>query len=113
MLIAMLFDARTKAHMLHLQSKSYAQHVALNEYYDGIVGLADSLAEAYQGRCGIISSYPKVSADTTDPVSLVTQVRSWIDTNRKDCSSYSELQNIIDEVQDLNNSTLYKLKNLF
>lgn len=112
-LIAMLFDARTKAHMLHLQTKSFSAHKALNDYYDEIVDIADSLAEAYQGRYGIITIYPKISSDAKDPVELITQVRSWIDTNRKDCSPYSEIQNIIDEMQDLNNSTLYKLKNLF
>jgi DNA-binding ferritin-like protein len=113
MLISILFDARTKAHQLHLQTKSYAQHKALNEYYDEIIGLADSLAEAYQGREGVITKYPKVSLNDSDPIKLVEQVRTWIDKNRKACSPYSELQNIIDEVQDLNNSTLYKLRNLF
>jgi DNA-binding ferritin-like protein len=113
MLISILFDARTKAHQLHLQTKSYAQHKALNEYYDEIIGLADSLAEAYQGREGVITKYPKISLNDSDPIKLVEQVRTWIDKNRKACSPYSELQNIIDEVQDLNNSTLYKLRNLF
>jgi DNA-binding ferritin-like protein len=111
-LIALCFEARTKAHMLHLQTKSYATHKALNEYYDEIVDIADSLAEAYQGREGIITTYPKISLSAPDPIKLVEQVRSWVDKNRKDISIYSEIQNIIDELQDLNNSTLYKLKNL-
>lgn len=112
-LISLLFAARTQAHMFHLQTKSYAQHKALNDYYDEIVGIADSIAEAYQGREGIITSYPKVSVTSSDPIKMVEQVRSWIDTNRKACSPYSEIQNLIDEMQDLNNSTIYKLKNLF
>jgi DNA-binding ferritin-like protein len=111
-LIALCFEARTKAHMAHLQTKSFAVHKALNEYYDEIVGIADSLAEAFQGREGIISNYPLVSITTKDPIKLVEQVRTWIDINRKECSEYSEIQNIIDELQDLNNSTIYKLKNL-
>jgi DNA-binding ferritin-like protein len=111
-LIALCFEARTKAHMAHLQTKSYATHKALNEYYDGIVGIADSLAEAFQGREGIITVYPLVHLDAKNPIKLVEEVRSWVDENRKACSTYSEIQNIIDELQDLNNSTIYKLKNL-
>jgi DNA-binding ferritin-like protein len=53
-LIALCFEARTKAHIAHLQTRSYAAHKALNEYYDGIVDIADSLAEAFQGREGIL-----------------------------------------------------------
>lgn len=98
--------------MAHLQTKSYAVHVALNGYYDAIVGIADSLAEAFQGREGIITIYPLVHCDARNPVKLIEGVRSWIDENRESCSEYSEIQNIIDELQDLNNSTLYKLKNL-
>ena len=112
-LIALCFEARTRTHMLHLQTKSFSTHKALNEYYDEIVGIADSLAEAYQGREGIMTSYPKITLSATDPIKLIEQVRSWVDKNRKAICSYSEIQNIIDELQDLNNSTLYKLKSLF
>ena len=112
-LISLLFEARTQSHIFHLQSKSYAQHVALGSYYEGIIDLADSIAENYQGRYEIIKSYPKVSVNSTDPTKMIEQVRSWIDKNRKECCEESEIQNIIDEVQSLNNSTLYKLKNLF
>jgi hypothetical protein len=112
-LIAICFEARTKAHIAHLQTKSFAVHMALGSYYDGIVGLADSIAEAHQGRCGIITTYPSITLDPKDPVKLVEQVRTWVDKNRKMCSPYSEIQNLIDELQSLNNSTIYKLKNLF
>jgi DNA-binding ferritin-like protein len=111
-LIALCFEARTKAHIAHLQTRSYAAHKALNEYYDGIVDIADSLAEAFQGREGIINIYPLVHCDSKEPIKLVEGVRTWVDENRKACSTYSEIQNIIDELQDLNNSTIYKLKNL-
>lgn len=112
-LISLLFEARTQSHIFHLQSKAYAQHRALGSYYEDVLDLADSIAENYQGRYEIIKSYPKVSVNSTDPVKMIEQVRSWIDKNRADCCKESEIQNIIDEVQSLNNSTLYKLKNLF
>lgn len=112
-LISLLFEARTQAHIFHLQAKSYSSHIALGDYYEGVIDLADSIAENYQGRYEIIKSYPKVSVNSSDPIKFVEQVRSWIDKNRADCCKESEIQNIIDEVQSLNNSTIYKLKNLF
>ncbi len=56
-LIALLFFARDVTHREHLKTTSYAQHVALNEFYEAIVGNADSIAEAYQGRNGIMAVY--------------------------------------------------------
>ena len=110
-LIAMCFEARNKAHIAHLQTKSFAQHKALNEFYDGIIGLADTFAESFQGRFGIISKYPSVTSNT-DGIAMVIALRKWIDENRKDCGSFSEIQNEIDNIVNLCNSTIYKLQNL-
>ena len=38
-LISTLFASRTQAHVFHLQSKSYSEHIALQAYYDGILDL--------------------------------------------------------------------------
>lgn len=111
-LIAMCFDARTKAHIAHLQTTSYAQHIALNEFYDNIVGLTDAFAESYQGRFGIISQYPAVSIQNKDGLAIVKELRNWIDTNRSSCSNLSELQNDIDAIVSQCDSTIYKLTNL-
>ena len=108
-LISTLFEARNKIHIAHLQTTSYAAHVALAGYYDNIIGLADTLAEAYQGRHGIINNYPTVVLPT-DSIELLTYVRSWIDSNRFEVSSESEIQNMIDTILELHDSTLYKLK---
>jgi len=109
-LLATLFEARNKAHILHLQTTSFAQHKALNAYYDSIIGLADSLSESYQGRYGIITDYPVVALPQDDAVELLTYVRGWIDANRDGISDKSEIQNIIDEIQGLHNAVIYKLK---
>ncbi len=110
-LIALLFDARNKAHIAHLQTKSYAAHKALQEFYNNVIDIADSLAENHQGRNGIINDYPFVN-NPSDPIQLVTSIRSWVDANRQDCGSENEIQNIIDTLQSLNNETIYKLTNL-
>ena len=54
-LISVLFGARDHAHQLHLATKSYAEHVALNELYDLLLAFADELAEMYQGKFGLLN----------------------------------------------------------
>jgi len=111
-MVALCFDARTKAHMAHLQTTSYAQHIALNEFYDSIVDLTDAFAESYQGRYGIIRQYPSISIQSKDGIGIVKELRKWIDENRKSCGDLSELQNDIDAIVSQCDSTIYKLTNL-
>ena len=111
-LIMLLFHARTASHVLHLKSRSYAAHVALNEFYDGIVDLADTLAETYQGRHGLIETYPPRYTPFNDPLELLDHVCSWIEENRYEVCEKTDthLQNIIDEVVALTERTKYKLR---
>ena len=60
--VGQLFLARDVAHSVHLNTKSYAKHVALNSFYDEIIEVADKFAEAYQGRHGLIGPISLMSA---------------------------------------------------
>ena len=60
--VGTLFLARDVTHSVHLNTRSYAKHVALNEFYDAIVDLADKFAEAYQGRHGLIGPITLMNA---------------------------------------------------
>jgi hypothetical protein len=111
-LISMCFEARTHAHRLHLQTNSYAQHMALDSFYNGIIPLVDAYAESYQGRYGILREYPEVQLTSTTPELLIEELRTFIDNIRSNCGSQSELQNDIDSIVSLCNSTLYKILNL-
>ena len=108
--ISVLFHSATVTHFMHLQTKSFAQHMALGEYYDAIVELADKWAEAYQGCYDIITGYPKDFHLATEPVKYLTQIKDFVDDIRKDLPSESQLQNIVDEIADQIDSTLYKLR---
>lgn len=104
-----IMNAATVAHILHLQSRSYAQHMALGELYEALPGLIDSVVEAYQGKYGIID-YPTAQVKAAkDPVGFVQDLSSFIATYRDFCED-SEIQNLIDEVADQVDSTMYKLK---
>lgn len=112
-LIARCFQARTEAHIAHLMTNSYAEHVALQGFYEGLVGLADSFAEAATGRFGILKypvQCPKVG-ERSKPVSIPTELRAWIDKNRDGCcEDLNELENIIDGITELCDAAIYKLR---
>ena len=108
--VSVLFHSATVTHFMHLQTKSFAQHMALGEYYDAIVELANKWAEAYQGCYDIITNYPKDFHLASEPVKYLTQIKDFVDDIRKDLPSESQLQNIVDEIADQIDSTLYKLR---
>jgi hypothetical protein len=108
--VSVLFHSATVTHFMHLQTKSFAQHMALGEYYDAIVELADKWAEAYQGCYDIITGYPKDFHLATDPVKYLTQIKEFVNDLRKDLPQDSELNNLVDSIADQIDSTLYKLR---
>ena len=111
--IGTLFLARDVTHSVHLNTRSYAKHVALNEFYDSIVDLADKFAEAYQGRHGLIGPITLMSAKkTTDVIEFLKDSLADIEDMRyKVCEKDdTPLQNIIDEIVGQYLSSLYKLK---
>ena len=111
--ISELFNSRTQVHIFHLNTTSFAAHKALNEYYDGIIDLADSIAEAYQGKYGIIKGYAKTVTfvETGKPVEYLRGIRECVTGCRYDTFSKedSNIQNEIDNVVTLLDSTIYKL----
>lgn len=110
--LSTLFNSRDQAHIFHLQTSSYAAHKALNEYYDAIVGLVDDYAETFQGRYGIIRGYTpqKQYFEGDEVVKYFTGLSTYIDSIRTSLPKDSELNNIVDEISALVNSTIYKLK---
>ena len=108
-----LFLARDVAHSVHLNTRSFAKHSALGTFYDEIVDLADTFAEAYQGRHGLIGPITLQSAKKTgNVIEFLQESLAEIEANRyKFCDEdESAIQNIIDEIVALYLSTLYKLR---
>lgn len=111
--IATLMHARTNAHLLHLKTKSYAQHMALGSFYESIGELVDSFAENYQGIYGVIEDYPSdYSGPKADPAIELGYLDRFLTRQREKIPQDTNLQNIVDEIATLIQSTIYKLKNL-
>ena len=113
-LVVNLFHMRTYAHLLHLQTTSYAQHMALDGLYNDLPGLADAWVEAYMGNYGRITSYPNIKAefDTSTPLAFIDSCIRYLKDARYGTPQDTELQNALDEIATLLDSTAYKLKNL-
>jgi hypothetical protein len=108
-----LFLARDVTHSVHLNTRSYAKHKALGSFYDKIVDLADTFAEAYQGRHGLIGPITLQSAKKNgNVIEFLQESLAEIEANRyKFCDEdETAIQNIIDEIVALYLSTLYKLR---
>ncbi len=110
-----LMNAATSFHRLHLKVKgdgSYAAHKALNDFYDGLHGHADTLVEGYQGVAEKLLSYTDMPIRTLDTVADgVAYLRDLYNTINKlqGMMPYSEIVNNLDLVKDAINSTKYKL----
>lgn len=109
--IGIMFAGRTATHIMHLKTKSFAEHKALNEFYDGIVDLADDLAEATQGQYGLLD-IPFVNLTVSkDSAAFLKGQLAELD---KIMAGVDEdyLMSIYQEVQKLYRSAIYKLVNL-
>ena len=114
-LIATLFLARDIAHKAHLSTGSYAQHVALGDFYSSIIELADKLTEAYQGRTDELVEIPLMDDESTgDIIADLKKYQDYVEQKRYTAAPQADtpLQNIIDEIVGLFLSTRYKLTRL-
>ena len=115
-LISKLLHSRLQVHTFHLQTKSkssFAEHMALGEFYDKIGDLTDGLVESYQGKHEIITGYASLELEDYKNVEQLISYFKALDSEiEKDRKSIKEsyIQNQIDEVQALIYSTLYKLR---
>lgn len=105
-----LLHAATNGHILHLQTKSYAEHKALQGYYEKLPDAVDSIIEQYQGAYQVIIEYPSTyEPPKPDALQEVTSIRDYIVANRAVIGDYTSLQNEVDNLLSIVESTMYKL----
>jgi hypothetical protein len=115
--ISTLLASRTQAHIFHWQAigeDSSAKHMALGAYYEEIVGLVDDLVESYQGRFGIITGFdgPSTFREDNDPLKYFKALNQYVEVIRTKLPQDSYIQNQVDEIVALIETTLYKLEYL-
>jgi hypothetical protein len=112
-LMSRLLDSQRQTHIFHLQTKSFSEHKALQDYYEAIDGLVDGLVESAQGKWGILTgwkSFPTEEYQSTEQ--CITYLKTLSEETLKAYNIVKDtyIQNQLDEVTTLINSTLYKLR---
>lgn len=109
--ILTLLHSATNAHLLHFKTKSYAQHMALGKFYEEMPGLVDELVESIQGLTGELIEFP---SDYYTPAATALEemqdLKEYVKEGRKMLPNDTEIQNLVDEIASLVNTTLYKIK---
>jgi hypothetical protein len=116
--VSTLLSSRTQTHIFHWRCKGVGagwMHTALGTYYDEIIDLVDSLTESFQGRYGLLEGYkgdPQFMEDTSKVISYFEALCMYVEKNRVSLVQDSYIQNQIDEIVALIETTKYKLINL-
>ena len=111
--VGTLFLARDVAHSVHLNTRSFSKHKALNIFYERIVSAADNFAETYQGRHGLIGPITLMSAKkTANIVEFLEESLADVERMRYEFIDKTDapLQNLVDAIAEVYLRTLYKLR---
>lgn len=108
--IAKSFAVRTAAHLRHLAAPTYAQHIALGDFYEALTDLVDAYAEIYQGVAGQIKNYPNVIPPHDEPIKLLGNYLELVLAEQVEDRDGQALMNVLAEIEALTARSLYKLK---
>ena len=113
-LISKVFCTRNLLHFAHWKTTSYAQHRAMGSLYDSIVDQVDKIVEAYQGKFGLLDGLTTPKAKVPkDICKHVEEESNWMCNNKDSISNDNDaVKNLLDELEAMYLSTIYKLKNL-
>ncbi len=110
------FEVRDQIHYWHLQTTNYAEHKALNEFYDSWSDLVDNFIETYQGKYGRVQGEVNIklvpykdncSCDYFD--NLISYLKQGSEFRNLIFSEDTDMNNILDEMLGLVNKTRYLL----
>ena len=106
-----LLQSVTDAHTMHLATKKFSTHKALNDYYDDAPDVVDELIEAMQGIDGEIE-LKSLTIPTDDPIKYFEALRELAVSGKGEFIDDDEIASNCDNVISLIDQTLYKLKEL-
>lgn len=110
-LIARVFCTRDNAHLSHWKTPSYAEHIALGDFYEDIIEKLDNFIECHQGNSDLIDKVQLSSKPCSDILKCLEEDCQWIEKNYKALSDgVTPLQNLLDELMGVYIKAIYKLK---
>jgi DNA-binding ferritin-like protein len=111
--VSRVFAARDISHRAHWRTGSYSMHMALGDFYDGVIDAVDEIVEVYQGAFGLIGDF---DVETTQELSIsgyLQEQADWIAANRDGIANGNDaVRNLIDGVGAIYRQTIYKLNQL-
>lgn len=108
-----LLQSVTEAHKKHLMTGKYSDHKALNEFYDEMPELVDTLIEHYQGVHGKVDSLKNgLLSDDLDTVVYLEELKEMCEDAKEKFFDDEALQSDVDDIIGQISSTLYQLREL-
>ena len=108
--LATLLHSGTNTHFFHWATKSYAKHKALRHFYENIIGLTDTLAETYFGVYGQITDFPATYHQPKEPLAYLQSLQRFVKEARSDLPQDPEICQLIDNIAQEIDTTLYLLR---
>lgn len=116
-LIGTLTSSHSYIHLFHYVTNSYAQHIALEQFYDEISEKTDSLAEKILANQDI-DAFDNEVFPKSCPIDYLARLKeyilnnfgSWVTTIEPE--AVSAYQSLIDDIVNLIDQTLYRLRRL-
>jgi DNA-binding ferritin-like protein len=108
--LATMLHSGTNAHFFHWATNSYAKHKALGGFYEAIIEHTDALAETYFGIYGQITEFPTTYHQPKEPLSYLKSLQSFVKDARPDLPKDSEIVQLIDNIAQEIDTTIYLLK---
>lgn len=112
-LVMDLLHSSIVTHIMHWQTESYAAHIALGEFYSEMPDLVDAVIEAYQGKNNVILRKFPVEMESYEemtPLQYMEELSKEVTEGRALFGDDSEIQNLVDGIADLIDTTIYKLR---
>lgn len=104
----LVFKDADAAHKAHLYSQSYAEHMALGEFYEGARDAIDELAEAMIGLGDVVPSSP-MSAPAKELEKCYVELMKM---RKGVCDGDPTLENLYDNLTAVYVKAIYKLSRL-
>lgn len=98
----------------HLRTAKYSKHMALNDFYEEMPDKVDALIEAWMGVNGRkIKSYDNIlQSKNMNTLSYLKELRKVVKQGYALMNGEAELEAKLDDIVELIDSTLYKVKEL-
>lgn len=96
----------------HLKASDRNVHVILNDFYDELPDLVDTLIEDYMGIFGKIENFTNIIDIPECPIEYLETLLALCDNSKDLLQGRSELESDLDAIKSLIDSTLYQLKEL-